>query len=360
MWAEDGDTDRAARSPGVRRRWPGRRGSAGRCGVRSPMRRKTRLAGLVSVVTLLVLSQAGVASAAAPPDTGPATPAIVLLADQQDTVPASMASRLSVTRADQQPLVAEALGSGARNVRQFSVLNGFAATLSAGAAAKLASDPRVRAVVPDLSVRMRARPSPAASGAGRAGGAPVPGACPSDPAHPLLEPEALQLTHTAFTDPNVPQARNLATGKGVKVAYIADSVDIRNPDFLRADGSSVFIDYQDFSGEGINEPTEAREAFGDASAIAAQGRRIHDVSGFLNPAAPIPAGCTIRIQGMAPDASLVGLKAEGTGEFAATSAIVQAIDYAVSVDKVDVLNESVGTNPYPDNYTDRSSRPNHP
>src|SRR5436305_13852874 len=34
-----------------------------------------------------------------------------------------------------------------------------------------------------------------------------------------------------------------------------------------------------------------------------QGRQTYDVSSFLSPAAPIPAGCTIRIQGMAPDRS---------------------------------------------------------
>jgi hypothetical protein len=31
--------------------------------------------------------------------------------------------------------------------------------------------------------------------------------CPTDPSQPLLEPEALQTTHTAFTDPGTPQAR---------------------------------------------------------------------------------------------------------------------------------------------------------
>src|SRR2546426_162460 len=82
---------------------------------------------------------------------------------------------------------------------------------------------------------------------------------------PLLEPEALQTTHTAFTDPSTPQARSLATGRGVRVAWIADGIDVDNPDFIRPDGSHVIVDYQDFSGEGLAAPTGANESFGDAS-----------------------------------------------------------------------------------------------
>ena len=41
----------------------------------------------------------------------------------------------------------------------------------------------------------------------------------------------------------------------MKVAFFADGVDINNPDFIRPDGSHVFIDYRDFTGEGPNAPT---------------------------------------------------------------------------------------------------------
>jgi hypothetical protein len=178
-----------------------------------------------------------------------------------------------------------------------------------------------------------------------------PGVCPSDPAKPQLEPEALGLTDAV-------RAQTLATGKGVKVGFLADGVDVHNPEFTRGDGSSVFADYQDFGGDGPNAPTDAAEAFGDASAIAAQGRQSYDLSQFVNPASPLPAGCTIRVRGMAPDASLVGLKVETSDGFTNTSAIVQAIDYAVTVDKVDVLNESLGSNPYPDPHNDPFSLAN--
>ena len=60
-----------------------------------------------------------------------------------------------------------------------------------------------------------------------------------------------------------------------------------------------------------------------------------------------PGGhCYIRIVGVAPGANVVALKAGS--ELLPNSAILQAIDYAVTVAHVDVLNESFGANLYPD------------
>src|SRR5207237_6894828 len=70
-----------------------------------------------------------------------------------------------------------------------------------------------------------------------------------------LEPEALQLTNTAFADSTTPQAQSIVSGTGVTVAFLADGLDITNPDFIRPDGTPVFVDYQDFTGEGPNAPT---------------------------------------------------------------------------------------------------------
>ena len=180
----------------------------------------------------------------------------------------------------------------------------------------------------------------------------IPGTCPTDPAKPLLEPEALQTTQTEFLDANRPQAHKLATGKDVKVAWIADGLDPTNPDFVRADGTPVFTDYQDFSGTDPNLGGGGGEAFGDASSIAAQGRQVYDLARFVDPAHPLPAGCNIRVKGIAPDASLVGINVFGSSDFVVNSLLIQAIDYAVTTDNVDVINESFGGNAYPTDGVD--------
>src|SRR5262249_54872992 len=152
--------------------------------------------------------------------------------------------------------------------RAYTVLNAFAAQVSNTEKAQLAQDPSVASVVPDAVVAMPQQtdtPAPS-SGSPSPGNPTTPqsGVCPTDPSKPLLEPEALQTMHVAYADKSIPQAQNLATGKGVKVAWFADGVDINNPDFIRADGSHVFVDYRDFTGDGPNAPTGGEEAFGDA------------------------------------------------------------------------------------------------
>jgi hypothetical protein len=272
---------------------------------------------------------------------------------------ASVKARAAAQRRERAPVIARISGAGGAVTRQYTTLDGFVATVSPATQAALQADPSVAAVIPDSTV------SVPATGSGQVGANPMspvspnPGnpstpyttVCPSDPAKPLLEPEALQTMHVAYTDPTVPQAQSLATGKGVKVAFFGEGIDVNNPDFIRADGSHVITDYKDFSGAGPDAASPGAEAFGDASSIAAQGRQVYDLSTYVNPAHPLPAGCNITVRGVAPDASLIAMKVFSTGG-AQLSVIVQALDYAVTVDHADILSESIGGTKLPEYAAD--------
>ena len=296
------------------------------------------------------------------------TKVIVILRDQQPNLPATSGVqhiRAQALAAAQAPIVAELRQVQAPNVRPFRLINAVAATVSASEAAHLASNPLVQAVVPDAVIRAPRRPRDDSgavangAGAGTAAAANATGALCN-----TLEPQALQLTNAAFADPTTPQAQQVldghgqaVTGKGVTVAFIADGLDPSIAGFIRPDGSHVFVDYQDFSGDPAGTPTESAEAFGDASSIAAQDMPngsplTFDISQFVNAAHPLPSPCNIRIRGMAPGASLVGLKVFSNLGYTTTSSFVQAIEWAVLQDHVDVLNESFGSNPFPDNVND--------
>jgi len=297
---------------------------------------------------------------------------IVIMRDQLAGTPptrGAMAARASAIAEAHVSTIAGLQRQRSRTVRSFSTINAFATTVSAAEAAQLALDPTVQAVVPDRVLQLPKHREPAAgAGAGASGASSSSGS--TGPLCGTLEPEALQLTNTAFLNASTPQAQGVldgkgqpVTGRGVKVAYIADGLDPNLPGFIRADGSHVFIDYQDFSGDPAGTATAGGEAFGDASSIAAQdqsnGRRLtFDISKFVNAAHPLPSPCTIQIRGMAPGASLVGLKVFSNLVSTTTSTFVQAIEYAVVHDDVDVINESFGGNPFPDLTNDPISLAN--
>ena len=242
---------------------------------------------------------------------------IVVLRDQLPGTPASkkdMAPRRTRAVSSQDAVLAQLAGPAPTNVKHFALGNAFSATVTGAQAAALAADPAVASVIPDRQVPIATSPpaSAPAPGAAKASGkastnsaAPNVASnqiCPADPAHPLVEPEALQSIR-ALTSDGSPNAQQLATGSGVTVAFIADGLDPNNPDFIRPNGQHVFVDYQDFSGAGPSAPSDGREAFGDASSIAAQGVVVHDLSQFVNQAHPLPPGCNIRVVGVAPGAS---------------------------------------------------------
>ena len=283
---------------------------------------------------------------------------IIILKNQLKSTPAT-SHLIGERRAEEAnlrgPVVAELRATKSRGVHAYTVLNAVAATVSAGERAHLAADPLVARVIPDQIIHLAPVSEPQGVGHSRSNAGSTPSTCSTNPAQPTLEPQALSDIHADSSDPNAKTARSLGiTGAGVKVAFIADGLDITNPDFQRnaayasassPTGSPVFVDFKDFSGEGTSVPTGGGEAFLDAGSIGAQGNQVYDISNYS--AIPQSVQCYIKIEGVAPGASLVGLDIFGAEDAGYNSSFLQAIDYAVT-DGVNVLNESLGSNPYPD------------
>jgi hypothetical protein len=270
---------------------------------------------------------------------------IVVLRNQVTSLPdnASNASRRTAdVHAAQRGVMSDLTATRARNIKSLSLVDAVAATVSPGEAKRLAANPAVARVVPDLPIPLASKPQTAKPAAGTK---PLPGACTSGKTV-QLNPEAIENIHAATQSGQGAAAQSLGyTGAGVKVGWIADGVDIDNPDFIRANGQHVFSDYQDFSGTGTSAPTDGGEAFLDSSSIAAQGRETYNVASY---GVGLSTACNIRIRGVAPGASEVGLNVFGSAEFAFNSVFLEAINYAVTHDHVNVLNESFGSNPFPD------------
>lgn len=302
------------------------------------------LAGAVTMVPTPAVAATGTSAA-------PTGHVVVVLKDQLTATPAAgpnRARRASATMKEQQAVLATLPGSRSAHVAHFSVGNAFAITATPAQSAALATNPAVAEVIADAPVdsdpdsgylRVRGQANHPAAGAAT----PI---CPSTPAHPLLEPEALGLIHAPVASRSAAQQQ--ITGAGVRVGYIADGIDPDNPDLIRPNGQHVITDYQDFTGEGTAGKGTLGEAFGDASSIAAQGTVVHDLHDY-DPS--IPVGCTVRVVGVAPGASVVALKGIGGSSL---SDVLQSIDYAVNVAHVDVLNESFGLYPLP-NVSERDA-----
>ena len=272
---------------------------------------------------------------------------IVVFKNQETSLPPTRAlasTRASAIHSVQAPVTEQMSTSGATDVQSYSVINAVSATVSSSEESQLKSNSAVSEVVPDQVIQLAA-PQPVSSSA--LTGTPVsppPGAC-APPGQVQLDPQALELINADSDVPGARTARSLGiTGAGVTVGFIADGLDINNPDFIR-NGHTIFSDYKDFTGFGTSQATGGEESFGDAASIAAQGNQVYNVQNYS--ALPLNRPCRIRIEGVAPGANLVGLET-ATADESFNSSVLEAINYAVTVDHVNVLNESLGANNIPD------------
>ena len=290
--------------------------------------------------------------------TGATVPVIVFLKSQPAAGGGARVrsdQRFALVQAAQAPYLDQLEQLGAADVHRYALVDAIAARVPSSAVAALTDSPGVAAVIPDSPIvgpaaatdapaAAVAASAPAASGTAASTVKTPPGTCSATT--PQLAPDALPLTGTDSTTAGAVTARSLGfTGAGVKVAFLADGIDPGNVNLQRG-GKSVISRYADFTGQGTAAATEGGEAFIDASAIAGQGRQVYNVAGF---GAQSPGtACNIRIEGVAPGASLVALKVFSNNDISTTSGFLQAIDYAVDTEHVNVLNESFGSNPFPD------------
>src|SRR5215471_14805599 len=279
---------------------------------------------------------------------------IIIFKNQLTSLPAKGATanaRVQAANSSQAGVLAELRQVHATHVRSYHIINAISATISAAETTRLQHNSAVRAVVPDAMRHFASLGSgaPALPRVGHRHGVTSNAAqpiCPSNPANPLVEPEARQVM-------NVDAADQIVNGSGIKVGIIADGIDPNNPDLIR-NGQHVIFDYQDFSGFGPGAPTDGRESFLDAGTIASQGNQTYDLAGFVNPAHPLPPGCNIKIEGIAPGASLAVLNVFGPNALAGAfnSQFIQGIEWAVLHDHVNVLNESFGASIAPNTQDD--------
>src|SRR5215469_13069676 len=169
----------------------------------------------VAVATLCFAASA-LLGASTPTKTAPAqlraSNVIVILRDQKPELPAlrgMRGTRTAALSAAQDPFVAHLQTSGATRIHRFELINAVSAHVSPAEAQQLAAHPLVQAVVPERVIRLPRQ----AKGTSLLGNM-SPDSKPSPALCNTLEPEALQLTHTAYLDPNVPQAQRVRDGTG--------------------------------------------------------------------------------------------------------------------------------------------------
>ena len=164
-------------------------------------------------------------------------------------------------------------------------------------------------------------------------------------AKPEKDPEALDVINAQSPSYD---------GAGVKVAFIAGHLNTTIADFQRnpkyvgtGSPSGPVVSEVNFNGDPSGDDSGDLEAFLDMSSIAAQGNTVHDLSQFVNASHPLPAGCDLTVTGDAPGSTVTSLNVFSQDYNTTNSYFIQAIDWATA-HGINVLNESFGSNPFPD------------
>src|SRR5581483_3954722 len=299
------------------------------------------------------------ASGSIPVASGTMKTVVVVLRNTAGSAGPHSAVRQNALRTEEGPLAQALRTAGATHVTTGSAIPVITAKVSAAQQAALAANPAVRAVFPNQTIHLGAPMSAKSLGLATPAvtrGTPrsfnhsdTPSVCGTAD-NPEQDPEALSVI-------NAPSAWNLGyDGAGVTVGYIAGHIPTDIPDFNRnaaygTPGDPVVTE-ENFSGDPSGDQTGDIEALLDAASIASQGNTTYDLSQYVNTAHPTPSSpCDIKITGAAPGANVVGFDVFSNDYYTTNSNFVQAIDYAV-LHGVNVLNESFGSNPFPDTALD--------
>ena len=331
--------------------------------VASGENRSSRARMIAAAVALLALGtcvltvSATATKAAGPPGNRPGR-YIVVLSNQNSGLTPGSAGQAAAAQSEQSPVVGQLQSVGATNIQATSIVNAVTATMTPSAANAVAGNSSVAEVVPDAVIQGPTPPAAGPSLPGHPGPNPSPPPC-GTASSPELDPEGLANIHATPTE------LGSIDGAGVKVAFIADGINTSNPDFQRnaalasagsPAGSPVITDYEDFSGDGTSAPTARRRGFPRRELDRRAGNEVYDLSQFVNPAHPLPAGCDIKIVGVAPGRE----RASRSRSFARTTTPRRPASSRRSTTPspsgAKVINESFGSNNFPDTAARRDPR----